>query len=121
MVAQLNLQGIVRQLAAHCTFQGRHGNVVKLVLDPEGEHYRTAMMEDKLAQALTTYYGQPVRLDFTVSNSAAVNTPARQMKAAAEDRVQQARVSIEADPNVRAMREIFGATVTPDSIRPTDN
>ncbi len=121
MVAQMNLAGIVRQLAAHCTFQGRQGNVVKLVLDPEGEHYRTAMMEDKLVQALTTYYGQPVRLEFTVSGAAGLNTPARQMKAAAEDRVQNARASIEADPNVRAMREIFGATVTPDSIRPNDN
>jgi len=121
MVAQMNLTGIVRQLAAHCTFQGRHGTVVKLVLDPEGEHYRTAMMEDKLAQALTTYYGQPVRPEFTVSSAAIANTPARQMKAAAEDRVQNARASIESDPNVRAMREIFGATVTPDSIRPNDN
>ena len=121
MVAQMNLAGIVRQLAAHCTFQGRQGTVVKLALDPEGEHFRTPMMEDKLVQALTTYYGQPVRLEFTVSSTATANTPARQMKAAAEDRVQNARSSIEADPNVRAMREIFGATVTPDSIRPNDN
>jgi DNA polymerase-3 subunit gamma/tau len=60
-------------------------------------------------------------LEFTVSSTAVANTPARQMKAAAEDRVQQARSSIEADPNVRAMREVFGATVTPDSIRPNDN
>ncbi|MET0532922.1 MAG: DNA polymerase III subunit gamma/tau [Steroidobacter sp.] len=121
MVTQMNLQGIVRQLAAHCVFQGRHGNVVKLALDPEGEHFRTTMMEDKLVQALTAYYGQPVRLDFSVSSTVTANTPARQMKAAAEDRVQQARASIETDPNVRAMREMFGATVTPDSIRPTDN
>jgi DNA polymerase-3 subunit gamma/tau len=121
IVAQLNLQGIVRQLAAHCTLQGRQGNTIKLVLDPEGEHYRTQMMEDKLVQALTAYFGQPVRVEFTVGNAAALNTPARQMKAAAEDRVQNARASIETDPNVRAMREIFGATVTPDSIRPNDN
>jgi DNA polymerase-3 subunit gamma/tau len=122
IVAQLNLQGIVRQLAAHCTLQGRQGNTIKLVLDPEGEHYRTQMMEDKLVQALTAHYGQPVRLEFTVSSTPAVlNTPARQMKAAAEDRVQNARASIDSDPNVRAMREIFGATVTPDSIRPNDN
>ena len=121
MVAQMNLAGITRQLAAHCTFHGRHGNVVKLALDPEGEHYRTAMMEDKLAQALTAFYGQPVRPEFTVSHTAIVNTPARQEKAAAADRVQNARASIDSDPNVRAMREIFGATVTPDSIRPNDN
>ena len=95
--------------------------MIKLLLDPEGEHYRTQMMEDKLVQALSTYFGQPLRLEFTVGSTAALNTPARQMKAAAEDRVQNARASIESDPNVRAMRDIFGATVTPDSIRPNDN
>jgi len=34
--------------------------------------------------------------------------------------VQQARAAIESDPNVRAMRDMFGATVQPDSIRPTE-
>jgi DNA polymerase-3 subunit gamma/tau len=122
MVSQMNLSGIVRQLAAHCAFLGRQGNVVKLALDPEGEHYRTTMMEDKLTQALTAFYGQPTRVEFSVSaGGAAMNTPARQLKAAADDRLQNARASIENDPNVRAMRDIFGATVTPESIRPTDN
>ena len=121
MVAQMNLQGIVRQLAAHCMFISRQGNTVKLSIDADGEHFRTTMIEDRLTQALTAYYGEPVRLEFTVGHGAALNTPARQMKAAAEDRMQTARASIESDPNVRAMREIFGATVTPESIRPTDN
>ena len=121
MVAQMNLQGIVRQLAAHCLLIGRQGNAVKLSIDADGEHFRTAMIEDRLTQALTAYYGEPVRLEFTVGHGAALNTPARQMKAAAEDRMQNARASIESDPNVRAMREIFGATVTPESIRPTDS
>ena len=122
MVAQMNLSGIVRQLAAHCAFLGKQGNVVKLALDPEGQHFRTAMMEDKLVQALTAFYGEPMRVEFSASaGSTAMNTPARQMKAAADDRLQNARASIENDPNVRAMREIFGATVTPESIRPTEN
>ena len=121
MVASMNLNGIVRQLAAHCVLVGRKGNTVQLYLDADGEHYRTTMMEDKLTQALSTYYGEPVRLEFTASNGEALNTPARQQKAAADDRLQNARASIENDPNVRAMRDIFGATVQPDSIRPTEN
>ena len=40
---------------------------------------------------------------------------------AVEDRMQQARTSIDADPNVRAMKDIFGATVQPESVRPVDN
>jgi len=122
MVAQMGLGGITRQLAVNCAFLGKEGNKVRLQLDPEGAHFRTAMMEDKLRQALSTYYGEPVVLEFTEgANGASLNTPARQLKAAADDRLQNARASIENDPNIRAMKEIFGATVTPESIRPTDN
>ena len=121
MVAQMNLGGITRQLAVHCMFLGRQGNKVRLSLDPEGAHFRTNLMEDKLRQALSTYYGEAVVLEFVEGAPEAMNTPARQLKAAADDRLQNARASIENDPNVRAMKEIFGATVTPESIRPTDH
>jgi DNA polymerase-3 subunit gamma/tau len=122
MVTQMNLTGITRQLAVNCAFLGRQGNKVRLSLDPDGAHYRTAMMEEKLKQALSTYYGESVVLEFVESGAGeALNTPARQFKAAAEDRIQNARASIENDPNIRAMKEMFGATVTPESIRPLDN
>ena len=122
MVAQMNLGGITRQLAVNCAFLGRQGNKVRLSLDPEGAHYRTAMMEEKLRQALSTYYGEAVVLEFIEGGGGeAINTPARQLKAAADDRLQNARASIENDPNIRAMKEMFGATVTPESIRPIDN
>ncbi len=122
IVAQMNLGGITRQLAVNCALLGKEGSKVRLSLDPEGAHYRTAMMEDKLRQALSTYFGEPVVLEFTAGGgSATMNTPARQLKAAADDRLQNARSSIENDPNIRAMKEMFGATVTPESIRPTDN
>ena len=122
MVAQMNLGGITRQLAVNCAFLGRQGNKVRLSLDPEGAHYRTAMMEEKLRQALSTYYGEAVVLECIEGGGGeAINTPARQLKAAADDRLQNARASIENDPNIRAMKEMFGATVTPESIRPIDN
>jgi DNA polymerase-3 subunit gamma/tau len=119
MVAQMNLQGMVRALAVHCALTSRQGNKVLLSLDREGEHFRTAALEEKLTQALSTYYGEPVRLEITVA-AEAMDTPARQAKAAAEDRLQNARDSIDTDPNIRAMRDVFGATVQPDSIRPSE-
>ena len=123
MVAQMNLGGITRQLAVNCAFLGRQGNKVRLSLDPEGAHYRTPMMEEKLKQALSTYYGEAMVIEFTDGGAGAqaMSTPARQIKAAADDRLQNARASIDNDPNIRAMKEIFGATVTPESIRPIDN
>ena len=119
VLERLNLQGPARQLAAHCALVVKQGPRVQLLLDPEGEHYKTAAMESKLAQALSAYYGEPVRLELSVGAPTA-DTPARRQKAAANDRMQNARTAIEHDPNVRAMQDIFGATVTPESVRPTD-
>jgi DNA polymerase III subunit gamma/tau len=119
MVAQMNLQGMVRELAAHTTLAGKQGNKVQLVLDADGEHFRRPQLEEKLAQALSAYFGEPVRLELSVADRA-LDTLARQQKAAADDRVQQAKAAIENDPNVRAMRDMFGATVQPDSVRPTE-
>jgi DNA polymerase III subunit gamma/tau len=119
MVAQMNLQGMVKELAAHTTLAGKQGNKVQLVLDADGEHFRRPQLEEKLAQALSAYFGEPVRLELSVADRA-LDTLARQQKAAADDRVQQARAAIENDPNVRAMRDMFGATVQPDSVRPTE-
>ena len=59
MVAQMNLQGMVKELAAHTTLAGKQGNKVQLVLDADGEHFRRPQLEEKLAQALTAYFGEP--------------------------------------------------------------
>ena len=120
IVAQLNLTGPSSQLAAHCVLKGKDGNKVQLALDAEGETFRRPTLEERLAQALSTYYGEPIKLEIA-SIGDVTNTPARMQKAAADDRMQNARASIESDPNIRAMRDIFGATVQPDSIRPTES
>jgi DNA polymerase III subunit gamma/tau len=118
IVARMNLQGMVKQLAAHCALVGKQGSKVQLKLDAEGEHFRTQALEEKLTQALSSYYGEPVRLEIAVDS--AVDTLARQQRAAMDERLQQARTAIDTDPNVRAMREVFGATVQPDSVRPIE-
>ena len=100
-------------------FTVKQGNKVQLALDADGETFRRPALEERLAQALSTYYGEPIKLEIA-SVTQAAHTPARLQKAAADDRLQQARTSIETDPNIRAMRDIFGATVQPDSIRPIE-
>jgi DNA polymerase III subunit gamma/tau len=120
IVPQLSLQGPSSQLAAHCMFTGKQGNRVQLALDAEGETFRRPALEERLAQALSAYYGEPIKLEIASAKDT-VHTPARMQKAAADDRLQAARASIDSDPNIRAMRDIFGATVQPDSIRPSDS
>lgn len=119
IVASLNLQGPVSQLAAHCALIEKTGDRVRLTLDRDGEMFQRPALEEKLAQSLSDHFGEPVRLEISPV-SEVIDTPARQQRAAAEDRVQNARRSIDNDPNIRAMKDIFGATVQPDSVRPTE-
>jgi DNA polymerase III subunit gamma/tau len=120
IVASLNLQGPVSQLAAHCVLGGREPGKVYLVLDRDGDAFHRPALEEKLAQALSNYFGETIRLEISLQENTVSDTPARQQKAAADDRLQGARRSIENDSNIRAMRDVFGATVQPDSVRPIE-
>ena len=119
IVAQLNLQGPVTQLAAHCGWIGKEGKRISLQLVADGEPFRRPALEERLAQALSAYFGETVQLEIS-QVTAEIDTPAKQRKAAAEDRLQNARVAIDNDPNIRALRDTFGATVQPDSVRPLE-
>ncbi len=117
IVAALDLQGPARQLANHCVMTGRTGDVVKLRLDGSGEMFRRPQLEQKLAQALAQHLGRAVRIEISVSD-AAEDTPARRQAQASDERLRAAEEAIDADPAVRAMRETFGATVQPGSVKP---
>ncbi|MGH8287808.1 MAG: DNA polymerase III subunit gamma/tau [Steroidobacteraceae bacterium] len=117
VISALELQGAARQLAANCALLGREGAVVRLALDPRSKFMRTAALEEKLAQALSKYYGQPVRVEFTAVAPQA-ETPAQAGERASQEEVESARRAFESDPGVQGFRERFGATPLPETIRP---
>ena len=117
IVGQLELTGAARQLASHCAFIGRQGNVVRLALDPRNQLVRTAATEEKLAQALARHFGTPLRLEFQAV-AAGAETPALLARRASEAELESARRAFEADPAVKGLRERFGASVLPETVRP---
>ena len=117
IVNALDLQGAARQLAGNCVLLGRHGAVVRLGLDPKNKFMRTSSQEDKLAQALSRYFGEPVRLDFEMA-VAGSETPARAQQRSSQEELDSARRALESDPGVQGLRERFGATLLPDTVRP---
>ncbi|MBV9620487.1 MAG: DNA polymerase III subunit gamma/tau [Gammaproteobacteria bacterium] len=116
LIGRLELTGAARQLAQHCVWVGRSGAVVRLGLDPHHQLVRTAATEERLAQALAKHFGAPVRLEFQPLGAA--DTPAQAQRRASEQELAGARRAFEADPGVQGLRERFGATVLPDSVRP---
>ena len=114
---QLDLQGAARQLASHCVLVGRQPGLVRLALDPRVKFVRTSSQEEKLAQALSRHYGETVRLEFTTASGEA-ETPAQAEQRASQQELDVARQAFETDPGVKGLRERFGATLLPDTIRP---
>ena len=95
----------------------REGAVVRLGVDARNQLVRTPAQEDKLAQALSRYFGAAVRLEFQGA-VAGVETPAQAQRRVSEAELAAARRSFETEPGVQGLRERFGATVLPDSVRP---
>jgi DNA polymerase-3 subunit gamma/tau len=96
---------------------GRQGAVVRLGLDPRVKFVRTSAQEEKLAQALSRYYGETVRLEFSTA-SGDIETPAQADLRASQQELESARQAFETDPGVQGLRERFGATLLPDTVRP---
>jgi len=117
ILAALDVQGAARQLAANCSLESRDGLALRLRLDARGVHYRSRQNEDLLVQSLSRLLGGSVRVSIEESGAVA-DTPARQQARAAEERLQSARRELDEDPTVRALKEKFGATLAPDSVKP---
>jgi DNA polymerase-3 subunit gamma/tau len=117
VVASLGLQGVTAQLAAHCVFVGRRDDLLQLRLDEAGGHFHRPQLEQKLAEALSRHFGRTLRLSI-VRSTAEEATPARAQAREADARQRAAEQAIESDANVRAMRETFGATLQPGSVKP---
>ena len=90
---------------------------MRLALDARSRNLRTAAVEEKLVQALSRHFGAPVRLEFSLV-SGALDTPAQAERRASAQDLDAARQAFESDPAVQGLRERFGATVLPDTVRP---
>ncbi len=117
LIGRLDLGGAARQLASNCHMMGRQGAVIRLALDAKNKHMRTPAQEDKLTQALARHYGQPIRLEFEMATGG-IETPAQAEQRASLEDLDSARRAFESDPGVQGLKERFGATLLPETVRP---
>ena len=93
------------------------GKTLKLAVDSKVA--RTPPQVEKLAQALAKYLGGHVVLEF-VDGAPPVETPAQTGERRSAEALDMARRVLEEDPTVREMKSRFGATLHPESVRPTE-
>jgi DNA polymerase-3 subunit gamma/tau len=117
VIGDLDLSGAARQLATHCALIEHAGNTLRFAIDTKVP--RTPPQVDKLAQALAKYLGTQVKLEF-VEGTAAIESPAQNGERRTAEALDAARRSLEEDPMVRELKSRFGATLHPESVRPTE-
>ena len=118
VIGDLDVTGAARQLASNCALLEHRGNLLRLAVDPKVS--RTAPQVERLVQALSKYLGTNVKLEF-VDGAPAVETPAQHGERRSAEALDDARRSLEEDPTVRELKTRFGATLHPESVRPTES
>lgn len=120
IVGELPVRGAARELASNCALERRVGGVWHLTLDQRHNHLLTDNLRSRLRAALEKHLDEKVDLRIRAGAPPAA-TPAVLSDQAAEQRLESARDAIDNDPNVRALKEKFNATVLTDSVRPADD
>jgi len=117
VVGDLDVTGAARQLAANCALLEHRGNLLRFAIDTKVA--RTPPQVEKFAQALAKYLGSNVKLEF-VEGAAAPETPSQHGERRTAEALDAARRALEEDQTVREMKARFGATLHPESVRPTE-
>ncbi len=115
LVVKLGLSGAVRLLASNCGYLRREENTVFLGLDPRSESMLTKQRKESIAESLSVYFGEKLLVDITIG-AAVAETPVQQESRLVGEQLEEARQDLEADPNVQAMKNMFGAELKIDTI-----
>lgn len=117
IIDEMSLVGLVKELAGHCALKEHNEGKVHLLLSPDKEHLLNQTQKDRLSDALETHFGKGTQLKISVEEPE-TETPSQKKAREEKERQQIAESSLKEDANVKAMEEIFGATLDEESIRP---
>ena len=118
IIDEMALVGLVRELAGHCVLREHTTDKVHLVLSPSQDHLLKTNQKDRLESAIKTRFGEQVRLLISVEEPVE-ETPAMAVARKEKERQANAEKSINDDPNVRLLEEIFEGNLDHNSIRPS--
>lgn len=119
LVAQSQLNGPSRQLAAHAAFIGFQHGVLKLAVSPGFEYLCSERSLAALTEALSGPLGMTPKIVIEHGNAEAETLHQRSDRQRGE-RQQAAETAFMADPSVQLLIQQHGARVVTDSIRPFD-
>lgn len=116
IIPQLKLTGPTKVLADYCLIKHMDENSIILELDGSHRAMLTQISQEKLANAITNYYGKPLCVTIEVGQSglACPANLARQREAAI---LNQAEQTLLKDAGLQSLLQRFDASIEPGSIQ----
>jgi DNA polymerase-3 subunit gamma/tau len=115
LVHELNLSGANKLLASNCAYLKRENGTLYFNLDSRSQSLLTKSRQKALAEAVSERFGETLRVEISIEESAP-ETPIQEEARRVDEKIEAARASLESDPNVKALQDMFGAQLNPDSI-----
>ena len=121
LVEQKLKLGLARALAQNCELLSFDVHSFTLRVADNQKHLVSASYQNKLSEAINSYFNRKIKLTIEVANLASateINTPAKQTASEKATIQQGAEAAIMQDSFVQALMQDFGAQIIPNSIKP---
>lgn len=116
----LQVGGVVQNIAANCELVKREADHFYFVLDEDNSSLYGEAHQQRLADALSHYFQQPVQVTIELGRID-TETPAQIADRKRSERLAQAVEAVKSDPIVQQLIEYFSATLDEASVRPVDS
>lgn len=110
ILAKLELNGMAYALAANCSLVNLSANKVELALAANHQPMLNPKLKERINEALTRYFNQPMQLEIKISTTAIV-TPQKQQDQERDQRLSQAKQNALADPQIQKLIDMYDATI----------
>lgn len=115
----LQVAGLLQNIAANLCLVDIDGPVLHFVLDIASSSLYEESHQQRLADVLTEYFGEPVTVQIEVG-AVATETPLARTERLRRERQSQAVEQLRLDPNVRRITELFNGVLLEKTIKPID-
>ena len=119
MINQMQLSGVTRALATHCSLKQHEKNSIQLELTKEHESLMAESSVEKLTHGLKGLYGQDVIVTINITGES-VDSPAQRELDTKAEQLTAAEDSLQEDSFVQTLKQGLQAEIIPGTIQPID-
>lgn len=120
LIPKLQLTGMAQALATNCILLTNQNNRITLALSPQHKPMLSDKLIERIEQAMTNHFGQPIKLEINVA-AEDIHTPAKEQQKEFTEKHATATNTIKNDEYVQKIVDIFGATLDDNSIKAIDS